>query len=164
MSIFLIGLPGSGKTTLGAGLAARLGVPFCDMDQWIVSQSGFTVPQLFGQGEKVFRDWESRAVAALSGQDMVVACGGGAVLRQENRAMLRAGGRVVWIDRPVEDILGDVDISGRPLLAQGKEQVLALDQARRPLYRQTAHLRFHNRGEPEAAAEALWRLLKAQEA
>ena len=162
MSIFLIGLPGSGKTTLGAGLAARLGVPFCDMDQWIVDQSGKTVPQLFLQGEAVFRDWESRAVDALSGRDMVVACGGGAVLRRENRAMLRAGGKVVWIDRPVEDILEDVDISGRPLLAQGKERVLALDQARRPLYAQTAHLRFHNQGGPEAALEALWHLLKEE--
>ena len=58
-----------------------------------------------------------------------------------------------------------IDLFKRAAVAlQTDSRYLALDQARRPLYRQTAHLRFHNRGEPEAAAEALWRLLKAQEA
>lgn len=159
MSVFLIGLPGSGKSTLGAGLAAGLHLPFTDMDQWIERQAGRTVPQLFQAGERLFRDWESRAVAALSGQDMVVACGGGVVLREENRRLLRAGGRVVWIDRPVQAILSDIDVSGRPLLAAGREKLLALDAARRPLYQETCHLRFDNTGGSEAALGRLINLL-----
>ena len=164
MSIFLIGLPGCGKSTLGAALAGRLHMPFCDMDDWVERQSGRTIAQLFQQGEEVFRDWESRAVAALSGRELVVACGGGVILRPGNRALLRAGGRVVWIDRPLEKILSDIDISLRPLLAQGRQALLALDAARRPLYDQTAHVRFVNEGDIEAALNALCQLLKGDKA
>lgn len=160
MSIFLIGLPGCGKSTLGAALAGRMHLPFCDMDDWIQHQAGRTIAQLFQQGEDVFRDWESRAVAALAGRDLVVACGGGVILRPGNRQILRAGGQVVWIDRPLEAILSDIDISGRPLLARGREGLPALDAARRPLYEETAHLRFLNQGGPEEALEALCQLLK----
>ena len=164
MSIFLIGLPGCGKSTLGAALAGRLHMPFCDMDDWVERQSGRTIAQLFRQGEEVFRDWESRAVAALSGRELVVACGGGVILRPGNRALLRAGGRVVWIDRPLEKILSDIDISLRPLLAQGRQALPALDAARRPLYEQTAHVRFVNEGDIEAALNALCQLLKGDKA
>jgi shikimate kinase len=160
--IALIGLPGSGKTTLGAMLAGRLGWDFVDLDEMVESISGRDIPALFLEGEPVFRDWESEACRLLSGRNRtVVACGGGTVVREANMELLGLGGRLVFVDRPVDHILGDIDTRKRPLLREGAQKLYALRASRYPLYLRYAQLRLSNDGTREQALETLCDMLRS---
>jgi len=124
-NIVLIGFMGTGKSTVGFALAERLGWRFVDTDVVVVEREGRTIPQLFEEkGETYFRDAETAALAdVLSGSMQVVATGGGAVLRPENRETMLAGGFVVALTAPPDVLLarlrGDAN---RPLLAGDKEE------------------------------------------
>jgi shikimate kinase len=141
----LVGLSGSGKSTVGRALAARLGRPFVDTDALIEERSRMQIPRLFEElGEPAFRAIEREAVADAVGRDAsVVATGGGAPIDSENRRLLWDGNLVVWLDAPVEELVRRVGAAGdgRPLLAGGAaERLVALREARAPVYA-TAHLR-----------------------
>ncbi len=112
-NIVLIGMPGSGKTTIGKALAGRMNKSFIDTDDMIVSQYG-VISDIFAQkGEAYFRDVESLAVKeAAKKNGMIIATGGGAVLRKENVDALRQNGRLFFLNRPLEDIIPTED---RPL-------------------------------------------------
>ncbi len=114
-NIVLIGMMGSGKTTCGRLLAQRLDRAFVDCDELIEQFTGRTIPEIFEtDGEDAFRGLESQVIREVSAQrDLVVATGGGAVLRQANVAALRKNGVTVFLDRPVEDILAGVSMAGR---------------------------------------------------
>jgi len=107
----LIGMPASGKSTVGAILAERLSRPLLDTDKIIVEKSGMPIPEIFKQhGEAHFRDLESEAVesvAPISGA--VIATGGGAVLRGMNVDALRKNGRIYFIDRPLDALIPTAD-------------------------------------------------------
>jgi shikimate kinase len=122
--LVLVGLMGSGKTTVGAVCADRLGRPFVDTDALVETAAGATVQDVFAaEGEPGFRAREAVAVAdaVASPVPLVIACGGGAVLDPANRRALRAGGFVVWL-RASPDVLGERvgAAAGRPLLAGGR--------------------------------------------
>ena len=141
----LVGLSGSGKSTIGRLLAERLGRPFVDTDALIVERAGMPIPQLFAErGEPAFRAVEREAVTdAVAGPAAVIATGGGAPVDAENRRLLWDGNLVVWLDAPVEALVRRVGAAGdgRPLLAGGAaERLAALRAAREPVYSQ-AHLR-----------------------
>lgn len=142
--IALIGLPGSGKSTIARMLAERLFLPLIDIDEKIVNLAGATIPELFAQSETLFRDWESRALISISAAPAVVACGGGIIKRPENIDVLARNGITVYIDRPVDMIVSDIDTSGRPLLADGRARVFALQKEREPLYRKAADVTVIN--------------------
>lgn len=113
-NIVLIGMPASGKSTVGKILSEKLGRVFIDTDELIVKNADMTIPEIFKQkGEKIFRDMESEAVfeASLS-TCAVIATGGGAVLREENLKALKENGRVYFIDRPLDALVPTID---RPL-------------------------------------------------
>ena len=137
-------MPGSGKTALGRRLAQRLDWPFVDLDHVIEERAGCTIRELFErEGEAFFRDMEQRVVAefARGEQQAVIATGGGAVLRPENRAALRAGPRVIYLWSSPESLYRRLrhDVK-RPLLqvADPLARLRSLYDARDPLYREVA--------------------------
>ena len=142
--IALIGLPGCGKSTIAKLLAERLALPAIDVDDRIVELAGATIPELFAQSEDFFRDWETRALASISAARTIVACGGGIIKRPENIDILAQNGITVFIDRPADMIAADIDTSGRPLLADGRARVYALQKEREPLYRKAADVTIIN--------------------
>lgn len=147
--IVLVGLMGSGKTTVGRRLAARLDCPFVDADAEIESAARMPIAEIFARfGEPHFRDGERRVIARLMegarGQDRlcVIATGGGAFVDPETRALILAEGTAVWLDAALETLVSRVSKRGhRPLLA-GKDPRLVLAElmaARAPCYAQ-AHI------------------------
>ena len=145
LHLALIGLPGSGKSTIGRQLARTWGLPFVDTDQLIEARLGCSIKAFFAaQGEAAFRDAESEVLAqVLAAQTAcVLSTGGGAILRPENRALLRQHSHVFYLQCPPEDIARRLRAdTTRPLL-QGEDPLLRLKellQVRSALYLQTAH-------------------------
>jgi len=140
--IFLYGPPGSGKTTLGRGLAEALGLPFADLDARIVEAARQTIPEIFASaGEAGFRDREAAALRAVCAEPpAVVALGGGALLADANRALAEASGRVVCLRATVETLAvrTGAQPGTRPLLAPDEAspaaKLAALLRSRAPHY------------------------------
>lgn len=143
-SIILVGPMGAGKSTIGRLLAKELRLPFKDSDKEIELRAGANIPWIFDvEGEQGFREREQAAIAELTQLEGVLATGGGAVLRKENRDALRAGGLVVYLHTSVAQQIGRTARDrNRPLLrAADPSQVLADLMAQRdPLYREIADL------------------------
>lgn len=148
--IILLGLPGSGKSTVGRQLARRLGIPFIDSDHVIEQRIGCSIRGFFDrEGEVAFRDIEEQVIHELTSGNgaeqapaQVLATGGGAVLRAPNRDRLKAHGKVVYLDASPEDIVRHLrHDTSRPLL-QGADplgRLKELHRQRDALYRETAH-------------------------
>ncbi|RYF15599.1 MAG: shikimate kinase [Comamonadaceae bacterium] len=146
MILSLVGMPGSGKSTVGRQLARRLGLPFFDSDALIEQRLGCSIREYFArEGEDAFRDVEQQVIADLAaGPDAVVATGGGAVLREANRQKLREAGRVIYLRSSPEELHRRVrHDTQRPLLqvADPLGRLRSLHAERDPLYREAAH--FH---------------------
>ncbi len=148
-NVVLVGFMGSGKSTIGRGLARRLGWRFVDTDEMVRrAAAGRDIPSLFrDEGEAAFRDRESRAICeAVEGKGQVIATGGGAVLRPENVARLRAAGTVVWLTARPEVVVARTAwrANDRPLLAGAGDDllthVLQMLGERGPCYQDAAHL------------------------
>ncbi len=144
--VIFIGLMGSGKSTIGKLLASRLSLSFVDLDKVIVSQEGITIPDIFGTvGEAGFRKLESKCLAEVlrKSKSQVIATGGGAILSEANRELMKQSGIIVWLDADVEvlakRITGD---SNRPLLhdVNPLEKMKALTEQRNPWYAEIADL------------------------
>lgn len=114
MNVVLIGMPASGKTTVGKKLSSNLNKAFVDTDDLIVEHAGKTIPEIFSEsGEKVFREIEKEVIFNVSKENnKVIATGGGAVLNKENIDILKENGRVYFINRPLEMLVTTDD---RPL-------------------------------------------------
>lgn len=156
-NIVLIGMMGCGKSTIGYQAAKQAGLPFVDVDTEIERAAGRPIPEIFAaEGEAGFRQWEARLVRqAAARAGAVISTGGGVVLRPANMHRLRQSGLVLFIDRPLSDILATVDAGNRPLLKQGPEQVRALYESRLPLYRGYADEVIANAGPRHAAVRLL---------
>lgn len=135
-NIVLCGMPSCGKTTIGKELAAKYGREFVDTDALIVERSGMEITQIFKeQGEQAFRDMESSVIRDISmRQGLVIALGGGAVLRSENVHNLKMNGRISFINRPLDQLIATSD---RPL-SSDSEALKALYHKRLPIYKSIA--------------------------
>jgi shikimate kinase len=143
--ISLIGMPGSGKSTVGRQMARRLGLAFLDADAVLEAQLGCPIAQFFADhGEAAFRDREELTLRDLATRHVgVLATGGGAVLRESNRIALRQAGPVVYLRATPEDLIVRLrNDRVRPLLqvADPMARLRELFAQRDPLYSATAHL------------------------
>jgi len=143
-TIFLVGLPGSGKSTVGRQLGRRLRIPFIDSDQAIEMRLGCTIRSFFErEGEAAFREIEAQVIETLTlDGPRILATGGGAVLRPENRRSLRERGYVVYLKSQPEELLRRVRHDAkRPLLqvADPLQRLRDLFVLRDPLYQEVAH-------------------------
>ena len=139
--IFIIGMPGSGKSSLGRRVAGNLRIPYVDMDQRITQTLGGTVTEIFERyGEQASRTAETNLLIQLTRETpSIVSTGGGTVLRDINRAIMRNHGVIVLIDRPLQDIMSDIKLDRRPLLARkGLGEVERLYHERIDVYRSAA--------------------------
>jgi shikimate kinase len=144
-NIYLVGLMGAGKTTVGRQLARRLGRRFVDVDHEIVERTGVSIPTIFEiEGEEGFRRREAQAIAELTaGTDVVLATGGGVVLNPDNRSRLHDTGWVVYLNVPPALLYERTRHDrNRPLLRvpDPKAKLEELHAVRDPLYREIAHL------------------------
>lgn len=137
--VVLIGMPGCGKSTIGKLVSKELNLKFIDMDNYIEKMTDKTIPQLFEQGEDYFRDFETLACKDLSEKsNVLISSGGGVIKRKENIEILKNESYIIFIDRPLEELLNDVDISKRPLLKDGREKLINLYEERYELYKSSA--------------------------
>ena len=147
--LFLVGARASGKTTIGKALAKKLSLPFADTDQHLLDSAGRSVDQIVeAEGWPGFRQREStalREVADAHGGGCVVSTGGGMVLTEANRTLMRQRGMVVFLDAPVEVLaerLGRNPLNSQRPSLTGKglvEEISDVLNERRPLYEAAAH-------------------------
>lgn len=157
MNIVLIGMPSAGKSTVGKILSELTGKPFVDTDERIVQQAGMSIPEIFAaQGEQAFREIEAQAIASISDRSgLVIATGGGAVLRAENVRRLQRNGMLVFLDRAPQELISTPD---RPL-SKDKDAVMQLYNARYALYKAAADVLVESLDTPEKTANSVLRSL-----
>ncbi|MCL2447184.1 MAG: AAA family ATPase [Oscillospiraceae bacterium] len=146
----LVGMPGCGKSTIGLNLAKRSGRTFVDIDHEIAQRTGTSPAEIIQQqGEPAFRDIESQVIADISSKTgLIIATGGGAVLRESNRQQLRQNARVLWITRANAHLARD----GRPL-SVNLDDLLA---ARSPAYQDAADVTITHNEDWDAVKLAAW--------
>lgn len=162
--IVLIGLMGSGKSTVGRRLAARLHLPFVDADHEIEVAAGLSIPEIFARfGEAHFRDGERRVISRLiDGNPKIVATGGGAFMQDDTRQLILDKATAIWLDADIDvlaDRVGRRD--GRPLLKdrEPREVLAELAAIRNPVY---ALAPIHVRSQPlphEATVDSIMKAL-----
>lgn len=166
-NIVLCGFMGCGKSTVGKILAEKTGMTLVDMDSYIETVAGRTISEIFAtDGEAAFRRMEHEACRELGGQsDLIIATGGGAVLRDENVTALKQNGTIVWLEVDAACVLGRLaGDTTRPLLQREDKEaaVSELLAQRTPLYARAADCRVDGNGEADTVAAAIFDALSTQ--
>jgi len=156
--IWLIGMMGSGKTTVGAIVAERLGLPFIDIDTEVMTRTGRTIPELFEQGESVFRLNEADAIEAVAGSTPhVIATGGGAVLAKRNLELMRETGTTILLTASTATILDRISTGADRPLAPNRDAVEAISELRTAIYLAAADHAVDTDGvDPSVVAERVY--------
>ena len=154
-NLVLIGMPGCGKTTVGAALAALTGREAIDIDQRIAERAGCSIPEIFAQGgEAAFRRLETQALEALGKRSgCVIATGGGCVTRAENYPLLHQNSVIVWLQRDTARLPS----KGRPLSQNA--DLAAMYAVRAPLYARFSDYSADNNGSPEETVRHIMEVL-----
>jgi len=158
-NVVLIGMPGSGKSSVGAAVARRLGRDFVDADEEIAARAGKSIPEIFArEGEERFRALETEVLSDLGKRSgIVLATGGGAVLFERNLPHLRQNGRIYRITRDVSRLA----TRGRPL-STSPERLREMEREREPFYRRAADVTVSNDGSTAETVAAILRDLKEE--
>ncbi len=153
-NLILIGMPGCGKSTLGAEIAGRLGKQFVDADTALEESTGRTIPEIFAtDGEKGFRKLETAVLGELGKQSgLVIATGGGCITQPENYSLLHQNGMIFWLRRD----LSSLPTEGRPLSRANRLDEMY--RIRKPLYEAFADQIIENDGSIETAAAEILRI------
>lgn len=160
-NIVLIGMPGSGKTTVGKILHKELGKRFIDMDLYIEEEYGKSITEIFEKGEEYFRELERKAVNKIScSKGIIISTGGGVIKNYSNINDLKKNGIVIFIDRPVENIAEDVTLANRPLLKDGVEKLYDILEERYKLYKDYCDFQVVNNGSIEDVVKEITRLIR----
>lgn len=157
-NIVLIGMPGSGKSTIGRLLAQISGKKFVDLDEEIARMAGKPIPEIFAtEGQDAFRSYETEA-AKLFGKEsgLVIACGGGVVTRDRNLPYLRQNGRIYEITRDVSKL----PVEGRPL-SQNLDNLLRMQAERALMYAHFRDAAVDNEAQPQDCAKTIWEDFRA---
>lgn len=163
INIVLIGMPGCGKTAIGEILAQRLKLEFIDIDQYIELTEGKTITEIFIQGEAFFRDIESKAIITQSEKNnIIISTGGGVVKRDENMKALKRNSLIFFINRPINDIIGDIDETNRPLIKNKKNSVEELFKERLPLYKKYSNFEIANTTSLEEIVDEIIKVINEQ--
>lgn len=161
-NIVLIGMSGSGKTTIGKLLAKKLSMQFIDTDELIEREEGEKIKDIFERcGEAYFRTLETECAKKMSQTSgIVVATGGGMILKEENMAFLKENSVTVYLKRSVESIKQTMDASNRPLLSSGLKRLYDMERERTPLYEGYADFIVLNEAEPEKTVDEIINYIK----
>lgn len=148
-NLILIGMPGSGKSTVGVVLAKALGLRFLDVDLVIQEREGALLQELIdGWGVEAFLDLERDAILSLDCRGTVVAPGGSCVCREESIAQMRRLGTVVYLQLPLEDVAGRIhNLASRGIALLPGQTLADVYQHRAPLYEKCAHITVPTRGQ-----------------
>lgn len=162
--IFIIGLPGSGKTTLGKSLSKKLDFNFIDLDDYIESKTNMKISEIFLLGESEFRKVEKLSLQEASmAKNTVISTGGGVVVTPENRELLSKKSNVIYIDRSCEDILSDVNLQDRPLLKDNPNRIYEIYKERKDYYSSLCNYKIVNDGSINDLVENALKVLASKE-
>jgi len=144
-NIVLIGMPGSGKTTIGYELSKKLDMNFIDVDRYMEENEKSSIGNMFEISEEYFREIESKYIEKLSKlNSTVIATGGGVIKNENNILLLKNNSIIIYVNRKVDDIMKDIDISKRPLLKSGKDRLKELFNERHHLYQKYCDIELIN--------------------
>lgn len=134
-NIVLIGIMGSGKTSIARILGEKLNREVIDMDEYLEAKFQMTIPQMFEKSENYFRDNETLVCQDMKDKEnCIISTGGGVIGRPENMEALKNNSIIIYINRPLERILEDIEVSSRPLLKDGANKLKELFKQRHPVY------------------------------
>lgn len=157
-NIVLIGMPASGKSSVGRKLSYMTKKEYIDSDPLIEEKAGMSISDIFAKyGEKYFRDLESEVINEISKKSgVIISTGGGAILKEENVKNLKRNGKIIFLDRPLESLMPTGD---RPL-ANSKEKIVNLYNERYPIYKERCDIRLDVKGNVEWASREIIKLSK----
>lgn len=164
-NIYLIGFMGAGKSSVSRAMTEISGLDEVDMDAAIVSREGMTIPEIFEKkGEEYFRKAETEVLKELAGrQGVIVSCGGGTILKEENRKLMKKSGEVVFLSASPETIYERVkNGKNRPLLNghMNVEYIRGLMEKRMPSYQQAKTMEIITDGKsPQKIAEEIFTII-----
>lgn len=146
-NIVLIGMPGSGKTTISKALSHKTGWDVIDLDEYLVEYFKMSISEMFAISEDYFRKHETQVCHLLKNKKKtILSCGGGVILRKENIDALKENGIICLLNRDLDKIMEDVDTESRPLLKEGRHKIKTLYEKRWPLYKSSADVIIDNNG------------------
>jgi shikimate kinase/3-dehydroquinate synthase len=161
--IYLIGMMGSGKTTIGKILSDILNKKFIDIDEEIEKDQNMKINEIFSKnGEKYFREIESRILEKTENENAIISTGGGIILKEKNRKILN-NHKTLFLYVPVEELIKRIEIENRPLLKKGKEKLYEIWDKRKKLYEKFEKINLSNLNPYESAAKILYKILDSTE-
>lgn len=145
--IALIGMPGSGKSTIGNLLAKKYKVTFCDVDKYMEEKYKIKIGELYKIGEEYFREIEKKSVEEIINlSPRIISTGGGIVKSDQSMKLLKRDRLIILINRPLEDIIRNMDIN-RPIFKGDKNKIYKLYEERYPLYKKYKDIELWNSGD-----------------